>query len=491
MLKDIIQDKKEYGFFYDNQYHKSKTGNTITIKSPIDDSVLGSIQDMNTDEIDIVIDSSKKAFNLWKDTDISYRIEILHKASEIIRENKDLLVTLIIKEIGKPYTESMDEVLRTADLIDFYAEEGQRIYGEVLTSDMYPRSKKGKIAITKRVPIGIILSIPPFNYPLNETIPKIVGAIISGNTTILKAPSVGGITNIILGEIFKSAGLPNGVLNIISGQSSVIGDYILQKKEIDGLNFTGGNKTAMHIQTLLSQRNTPFPTILMGLSGKDAAIVLKDADLDKTATEIAIGAFSFAGQRCTAIKRVLIENDIADIFIEKLKKIVEERYILGDPIDKNILLGPVINDQEANHIESLLNDAMDKCAKIITGGKINGRFIEATILDNVTENMNIAWEEQFGPLLPIIRVKDVHQAIEISNKSEYGLQSSVFTKDISKAFLCAEKLEVGGVQINGRDSRGPDNFPFNGIKNSGYGNIQGAKYLIESLTRIKTTIINL
>ena len=491
MLKDFIQYNLEYGFFYDNKYHKSKSGKTITIKSPIDNEIVGSLQDMTTDEVDTVVSSSSKAYSLWKNTNISDRSKILHSVAKIIRKNKYTLIDLLIKEVGKSYKESTDEVLRSADITDFYAEEGQRIYGEVLTSDMFKGYKKGKIAITKRVPIGIVLSIPPFNYPLNETIPKIVGALISGNTTILKAPSQGGITNIILGEIFREAKLPDGVLNIISGNSSIIGDYIVQKEEIQGINFTGGTNTAMHIQGLIAKRNKPFPVILMGLSGKDAAIVLKDADIDKTVDNIADGAFLYSGQRCTAIKRVLVEEDIADEFIKRLKEIVEKKYILGNPNDKNYLLGPVINDQSKTHIESLLNDALKKGAKLITGGKINGRYIDAIILDNVKDNMDIAWEEQFGPILPIIRVKNLDQAINIANKSEYGLQSSIFTKDINKAFEAAEKLEVGSVQINGKDSRGPDNFPFNGIKGSGYGNIQGAKYLIESLTRIKTTIINL
>ncbi len=229
----------------------------------------------------------------------------------------------------------------------------------------------------------------------------------------------------------------------------------------------------------------------MGLSGKDAAIILSDADIDKAVMEVADGAFQYSGQRCTAIKRVLIEDNIADIFIEKLKKIVEQKYKIGNPLDKNVLLGPVINDQAKEHIEDLFNDAIKKGAKIITGGNIEGKYITATVLDKVDQDMRIAWEEQFGPLLPIIRIKDLDEAIEIANKSEYGLQSSIFTNDINKAFLCAKKLEVGTVQINGKDSRGPDNFPFNGVKNSGYGNIQGAKYLIESLTRIKTTVINI
>jgi len=242
----------------------------------------------------------------------------------------------------------------------------------------------------------------------------------------------------------------------------------------------------------------------MGLSGKDASIVLKDADLDLAVEEIAKGAFSFAAQRCTAIKKVLVEREIADEFLEKFAEVVRKKFVLGDPRKEETTLGPVISDRVADYVKELLDDALEKGARLILGGKRfkfeEGRFVEdledglyfeATILDRVTKDMRIAWEEPFGPVLPITRVEDWKEAVEIANQSEFGLQSSVFTRDIDLAFKIGGELEVGSVQINGKDSRGPDHFPFLGTKKSGMGTVQGAKYLLGEMTRIKTIVLNL
>ena len=490
MLDHFIKKGKKYGYFQDNHWLISLSGELIPSVSPINDEIVGYMQKITTDEVDRVIKSSKLAFLDWKNQPMSVRIQILKRASQIVLDNTALITALIIKEIAKPYSEALDEVVRTADLISFYAEEGSRMIGDVLTSDLFPGYIKSKTAIVERVPLGVILSIPPFNYPFNESAPKVVGAIISGNTVVLKPPSQGGITALLLGEIFRLAGLPDGVLNIITGDSSVIGDFAVSHSDIAGINFTGSTKTALHIQQTLGLQNKLFPVLLMGLGGKDAAIVLEDSDIKNAALNVADGAFSYSGQRCTAIKRVLVQDTIADSFLDELKNIVLKKYILGNPNDKSINMGPVINDKQAEYIESLVNDAISKKATIICGGQRSGRYIEATILDNVSLDSRIAWEEPFGPVLPIIRIKNVDEAIDIANQSEYGLQSSIFTKDIDTAFKVAERLEVGVVQINGKDARGPDNFPFNGVKNSGYGNIQGAKYLIESLTKLKTTVVN-
>ena len=487
MLKEFIKNKR-FGYLIDNQWvYTSKTRDTL---SPIDDSLVGKLPLMSTVQIDDCIKSSIKAFESWKNTPVSYRVSILNKVEKIIRDESETITNLIIEEVGKAYYESLDEVIRTADIINFYAAEAQRILGEVLYSDSFPGFGKEKIAITQRVPLGIVVSIPPFNYPLNETMPKIIGAILAGNTTILKAPSQGGVVCMVIGEIFRRAGLDNGVLNIVSGDNAIAGDHLLQSEKINALNFTGGTKTALHIQKVLSQREVVIPTILLGLGGKDASIILSDANIDLATDRVSSGAFTFSGQRCTAIKRVLIDSTIADTFVEKLKVNIKKKFILGNPRDKKNTLGPVISDSTVNYLHTLKDDAIRKGANIVLSGEDDGRYIYPIVLDNVTEDMRIAWEEPFSPILPIIRVDSTDRAIEIANKSEYGLQSSIFTSDIDKAFYIASKLEVGNVQINGKDSRGPDNFPFNGVKQSGIGNIQGAKYLIESLTRTKTTVLN-
>ena len=228
--------------------------------------------------------------------------------------------------------------------------------------------------------------------------------------------------------------------------------------------------------------------LLMELGGKDAAIVLKDADLDLAAKNIVAGAYSYSGQRCTAIKRVLVVNEVADKLVEKIKMEIKNLKV-GNPLELDADVVPLIDTKSADFVEGLINDAINLGGNLVVGGNKEGNLIYPTLIDNVTKEMRIAWEEPFGPVLPIIRVNNVEEAIEIANRSEYGLQSSVFTENINDAFYVADKLEVGTVQVNNKTERGPDHFPFLGVKSSGVG-VQGIKYSIEAMTRLKATIIN-
>ena len=287
----------------------------------------------------------------------------------------------------------------------------------------------------------------------------------------------------LLVKAFHEAGIPEGVLNTVTGKGSEIGDYLIAHPMVDFVNFTGSTPVGKKIGELAGMR-----PILLELGGKDGAIVSEEADLEKAAKDIVSGAFSYSGQRCTAIKRVLVVETVADKLSELIKSEVE-KLTVGDPFD-NADITPLIDNKSADFIEGLVLDAKEKGAVALNQIRREGNLLWPVVFDNVTLDMQIAWEEPFGPILPIIRVKNVDEAIEICNGSEYGLQTSVFTKDIVKAFEIAGKLEVGTVQINNKTQRGPDNFPFLGIKGSGVG-VQGIKYSIESMTKIKSIVIDL
>ena len=258
---------------------------------------------------------------------------------------------------------------------------------------------------------------------------------------------------------------------------------MIEHKEVNFINFTGSTPIGEKIGKLAGMR-----PIMLELGGKDAGIVLEDADLENAAKNIVAGAFSYSGQRCTAIKRVLVMNSVADKLAELIKEKVE-KLTVGDPFD-NADITTVIDTPSADFIEGLIKDAQEKGAKALTTVKREKNLIWPVVFDNVTTDMRIAWEEPFGPVLPIIRVKSVDEAVEIANKSEYGLQSAVFTKNFPLAFEIAEKLEVGTVHINNKTQRGPDSFPFLGIKGSGAG-VQGIKYSIESMTRVKSIVFDI
>ncbi|WP_064579684.1 NADP-dependent glyceraldehyde-3-phosphate dehydrogenase [Streptobacillus moniliformis] len=455
----------------------------INVLSPIDGSVLGSVKKMTQEDVNQIYINSRKSFKEWKKLSTAKRAEIMYKAADILDENKERIAILMSKEISKPFKDSLAEIERTVGLIKYSAEEGMRIFGEVYEGKNYDESSKNKVAIVRREPVGIVLAISPFNYPINLAASKIVPALISGNTVVFKPASQGVLSGIELVKCFEEAGLPEGVLQIITGKGSEIGDYLNTHKEIDFINFTGSTSVGEKIGIQAKMK-----PILLELGGKDAAIVLEDANLDKAANDIVSGAFSYSGQRCTAIKRVLVMENVADELVDKIKNKVLNLKV-GNPFE-NVVITPLIDEKSAIFVENLIMDAINKGAKALTEIKRESNLIYPVLLDNVNTEMDIAWEEPFGPVLPIIRVKSEKEALEIANNSEYGLQSSIFTNNIEKAFKFANELEVGTVHINNKTQRGPDNFPFLGIKNSGAG-VQGIRHSILSMTKIKTIVLDM
>lgn len=455
----------------------------IKIYSPINNEELGSVPAMTKEEANMAIETAKMSLEGWRNLAVVERAKYLYKAADILERDKEIIGEILAKEVSKGIKASIGEVVRTADLIRYSAEEGLRTVGEVIEGGSFEAASKNKIAMVRREPMGLVLAIAPFNYPVNLSASKIAPALIAGNVVLFKPPTQGAISALLLVKAFHEAGIPAGVLNTVTGKGSVIGDYLISHPKVDFVNFTGSTPVGKRIGELAGMR-----PILLELGGKDGAIVAEDADLKKAAKDIVGGAFSYSGQRCTAIKRVLVVESVAEELSKLIKEEVE-KLTVGNPFE-NADITPLIDNKSADFIEGLIVDAKEKGATPLTEIKREGNLLWPVVFDNVTLDMQIAWEEPFGPVLPIIRVKSVEEAIEICNKSEYGLQTSVFTKDIMRAFDVAHKLEVGTVQINNKTQRGPDNFPFLGIKGSGVG-VQGIKYSIESMTRIKSIVIDL
>lgn len=485
MFKGIKNEDKVYKNLVNGEWVESKSGKTIDIISPLDKSLLGKIQAMSKEEVDESIQTAKEAQKLWKETTLNERVKVLYKAADLLEENVDEIANILMMEIAKDMKSAKSEVSRTADFIRFTADAAKNLTGESLPSDSFPGFKNDKVSMVKRVPLGVVLAISPFNYPINLAASKIAPAVVIGNSVVLKPATQGSISGLHLARIFEQAGLPKGVLNTITGKGSEIGDYVTTHNDINFVNFTGSTEIGSRISKLTSM--TP---LLMELGGKDAAIVLEDADLDLAAKNIVAGAYSYSGQRCTAVKRVLVVDRVADELVKKVKALVE-KLTIGNPMDKEAVdIVPLISDKSADFVCDLIEDAKNKGADIVVGGNREGNLVYPTLIDSVSLDMRVAWEEPFGPVLPIIRVKDKDEAIKIANESEYGLQSSVFTNSINDAFYIADKLEVGTVQVNNKTERGPDHFPFLGVKASGLGT-QGIRYSIEAMSRPKATVITI
>ncbi|MDG7598069.1 NADP-dependent glyceraldehyde-3-phosphate dehydrogenase [Streptococcus pneumoniae] len=454
----------------------------ITIYSPINQEELGTVPAMTQTEADEAMQAARAALPAWRALSAVERAAYLHKTAAILERDKEEIGTILAKEVAKGIKAAIGEVVRTADLIRYAAEEGLRITGQAMEGGGFEAASKNKLAVVRREPVGIVLAIAPFNYPVNLSASKIAPALIAGNVVMFKPPTQGSISGLLLAKAFEEAGIPAGVFNTITGRGSEIGDYIIEHKEVNFINFTGSTPIGERIGRLAGMR-----PIMLELGGKDAALVLEDADLEHAAKQIVAGAFSYSGQRCTAIKRVIVLESVADKLATLLQEEVS-KLTVGDPFD-NADITPVIDNASADFIWGLIEDAQEKEAQALTPIKREGNLLWPVLFDQVTKDMKVAWEEPFGPVLPIIRVASVEEAIAFANESEFGLQSSVFANDFKKAFEIAEKLEVGTVHINNKTQRGPDNFPFLGVKGSGAG-VQGIKYGIEAMTNVKSIVFD-
>lgn len=399
-----------------------------------------------------------------------------------LKEHKQDFAELLTLEVGKPINESMVELDRSIETLKLAAEEAKRIYGESVPLDA-GLNGKGFFAFTQRLPLGVVAAITPFNYPLNLTIHKIAPAIACKNTVIVKPPTEAPLTVMKFCELLNEE-FPDGVVNTVTGYGSEVGDYLVCSPEVDKISFTGSVTTGL----MISQK-AGMKKVTLELGGNDPMIVLNDADINNAVKGVINGAFLNAGQVCMGVKRIIIEDEIAEEFVEKL--VMEtKKLVMGNPLDEKTTLGTLISENAARQVEETVNNAVKDGAIILTGGVRDGAFYSATVIDNVGENMDLVVRETFGPVAPIIRVNSVEEAIKVANNTEYGLQAGVFTESYSNAIKCAQEIDAGTVFINKQSTFRTDNMPFGGFKNSGMGK-EGIKYAVEEMTKTKLIGLNL
>lgn len=479
------QTPPTYLYFNGKEWIPSKSGKTVQVTSPIDGEVVGNVQVVTQDEIDSVLQKAKNTQPSWEAIPLHRRVKIMHLTADWIRHMEEYLTNLLMREIGKTPSDAKSEIVRTADLIDYIADEAISLRGETLDSDNFPGFEKGRTAIVERVAHGVVVCIAPFNYPVNLSASKIVPALLMGNTVVFKPPTQGGVSALHVAQLFFKAGLPEGVLSVVTGTGEEIGDYLTTHKNVNMVAFTGSSDVGVHIAV-----KAGMIPLLFECGGNNPSLVLPDADMEPTAREIIKGGFSYSGQRCTAIKYVLGTQSTIDALLPVILKNMKEIVVMGDPRSPETkLVGPVISGQAAAKIQSTVDEAIGQGAEVVVGGKTKGNYVEPTLLKNVRPDMNVVATEAFGPVISFITVGSIDEAITIINNSSYGLQASIFTKDEGTALVIAKKINVGTIQINGSPQRGPDHFPFMGVKYSGLG-VQGVRYSLEAMSRLKSTVIN-
>jgi glyceraldehyde-3-phosphate dehydrogenase [NAD(P)+] len=455
--------------------------NQIEVHSPIDDSLIATVPSSSELEAEQAIESSYSHKSAIRTIPAVQKIEIFQRARELLLQNKDSFVSILTLEAGKPLSNAEGEVDATAERLKLTPDEYGRIAGEHIPGD-WSEETIGTSADVLREPLGVVLAISPFNYPLYITATKVIPALLAGNSVVVKTSSKDPLSFLMFARILQVAGIPDGALNVISGRGP-IGEFIAKSEKVNMLTFTGSTEVGKKLAHIAGLK-----LLHMELGGKGCAIVLADADLDLATKETVKGALSYSGQRCDAVSRVLVEQSVAKPFV---KKIIEEvdTYKTGDPRNLAVKIGPLIERNAVERVHALVMDAIQKGAKLLRGGKHEGNYYYPTVLDEVPLEAKVMWEETFGPVIPIAYVKDVDEAIDLANKSRYGLDSCLFTNNINLARKVSKRLEEGEVTINAAPRHGIGYYPFGGNKDSGIGR-EGIGYSIEEMTRLKTIVFN-
>ena len=481
---DPVYSSKDSGILDFNMFLDGKwisLDQQIEVHSPIDDSIIASVPSSSPSEAERAVDSSYDNWRAIRTIPAVEKLEIFRTARDLLLENIGSFATVLTYEAGKPRSGAEGEVKATAERLKLTPDEYGKIRGEHIPGD-WSEETIGTSADVLREPLGVILAIAPFNYPLYITATKVIPALLAGNSVVVKTSSKDPLSFLLFSRVLELAGIPNGTLNVITGRG-VIGEYMAGSRKISMVTFTGSTQIGKKLSQIAGLKR-----LHMELGGKGSAIILADADLKLAASETVKGALSFSGQRCDAVSRVLIEQKIAEDFVSRVLN-ETEGYKLGDPRDPSVKVGPLIDRDATEAVHRLVLDAVEKGAKLLIGGRCEGNFYYPTVLDHVPFDAKIAWEETFGPVIPILRVRDVDEAIELVNKSQYGLDSCVFTNDINLARKVAKRLEEGEITVNAAPRHGVGYYPFGGNKDSGIGR-EGIGYSIEEMTRLKTIVYN-
>jgi len=486
VFSNIYKEENEikiFKNFIDGKWVESKTGKYMDIISPINDELVARVQRSNQEDVENAVDSAFNARRKIREIAAIERIRILNKARHLMENYREDFINVLMIEAGKTRELAEGEFNTSLARIKLTMEDASKIYGEYIPGD-WAEDKVSKVAIVLREPLGVIACISSFNYPLFSMVSKVVPALLAGNTVVAKPASDDPTVSLLFAKILQEAGIPDGTVNMVTGLGSEVGDYLAKSNKVQMITLTGSTSTGKHVAEICNMKK-----LHLELGGKGAAIVAQDANISLAAKKILDGSLRYSGQRCDSINRVLVIDDLHDALLDEILKIFDS-YKLGNPFEDGVKLTPLINKKAAEKVHDLVNDALKKGAKLLKGGKHNGCYFEPTLLDDVSLDSRIAWEETFGPVVVIIRVKSIEDAIEIVNMSNYGLDSCVFTNNLYTAWRVAKALEEGSVTINDFPSHGTGYFPFGGNKDSGLGR-EGIGYSLDEMTRIKTIQIDL
>jgi acyl-CoA reductase-like NAD-dependent aldehyde dehydrogenase len=475
------------GSYVNGQWYHPQSERLVRNANPADPSdVLAEFPSATAADVERAIEAAQGAFSEWKRTPGPERGRVVWRAADIARQRLDEIARTLTHEEGKILKEAKGEVLKGISLLEFYAGEGFRMHGKTL-----PSEARDTFTYTIRRPLGVVGLISPWNFPWAIPVWKSAPALVAGNAVVFKPAELTPATASLLAEIYQQAGLPQGVFNMVVGSGSVVGEAIVNSPNIRAVSFTGSNEIGGALYVKAAARGAKV-TCEMG--GKNAVIVMPDADLEKAAIAIHGGAFGSTGQRCTATSRVIAMPSVKDGLLERLVELARKVKI-GSGLDESVDMGPAVDEKHWQTDLNYIQLAKAEGARLVIGGKRpehvgKGYFVEPTIFDNVSPNMRIFREEIFGPVLAVSTANSLEDALKFANSVEYGLTTSVFTQNIDWVMNFIEEVETGMVHVNEPTIGGEAQLPFGGSKSTGVGEREMAEEGLNFFTELKTVFIN-
>ncbi|MCH9005838.1 MAG: aldehyde dehydrogenase family protein [Proteobacteria bacterium] len=455
----------------------------IEVFDPGNRELLGTVPSASRADVEHVLATASEASDIARNLPTHLRISVLRQVAEQLQKRQEEFAETIAKEGIKTIREARQEVTRCIETLRISAEGARRLGGEIIAFDQVPGSEN-RFGYFKRLPIGVVVAITPYNDPLNLVAHKIGPAIAAGNAVILKPHSLTPLSARKLVELFDATELPAGVLQLITGAGAIIGDQLVSDPRVRMVSFTGGPLVGHKV---LAQAG--LKKISMELGSNCPTIVMGDADMELALAATVRGAFWAAGQNCLHVQRLFIQNNryeaFSNRFVERTK-----RLKVGDKMDESTDMGPLISDAATLKVSEFVQDAVASGARILTGGECQGRYYQPTVLDNVSADCQMSKEEVFGPVVALYAFREIQEAIDLANNVDYGLQAGVFTRDLATAHRIADALDCGGVMINDSSDYRIDAMPFGGTRGSGLGR-EGVAHAIQEMTELKTYCFNL
>jgi len=474
--------------YINGSWTESSSGKFLPVTNPATGDVLAEVTQSTAAEVDLAVQAAIAAQKSWRLVPAPERAEVLYKVAHLLKARKEELAQILTSEMGKVIDEGRGEVQEAIDMAYYMAGEGRRLFGDTVPSEL-----RNKFAMSVRVPIGVAGLITPWNFPIAIASWKSLPALVAGNAVVWKPASETPMIAAEFVKVYEEAGLPAGLVNLVNGSGSVVGNAMVEHPGIDLISFTGSNEVGKRIN---AQAGALLKRTSLEMGGKNAVIVMDDADLDLAVDGILWSAFGTSGQRCTACSRVVAHESIKGELESKLLARMKGLKI-GDGLDPSVQVGPVINRGSLDRIDSYVRIGVEEGAKLLAGGKpategalANGSFYEPTLFTDVRADMRIAMEEIFGPVVSIIPVGSLEEAIEVNNRVEFGLSSSIFTRDINRAYQAMRDLDTGLVYVNAGTSGAEIHLPFGGTKGTGNGHRDSGVASLDVYTEWKSIYVD-